>query len=89
MSHFYGVLQGSRGEVTRCGTVRSGVTTYAAGWQGAIKTTVWHDSNIDLDCFRVEIIPWQGSGGETQVIATGELNSRIKNERGEYEEVVK
>ena len=29
MSHFYGVLGGSRGEATRCGTKKSGLVTYA------------------------------------------------------------
>jgi hypothetical protein len=39
MSRFYGSMQGSRGEATRCGTTVSGVTAHVRGWLvGAIVT---------------------------------------------------
>lgn len=37
MSRFYGSMQGSRGEATRCGTVSSGIRTHVRGWDiGAV-----------------------------------------------------
>lgn len=72
MSHFYGTLCGSRGEATRCGTKRSGLTTYTASWSGAIRVRVWHDSEIDCDRYVIEQATWRGAGID-QAIAQGIL----------------
>ena len=77
MSHFYGTLEGNRGEATRCGTKSSGLITEAAGWQGAIRVTVYHTD--DRDMFRVELIPWQGSAGKHVTLAAGELDASCEN----------
>lgn len=61
MSHFYGVLNGSRGEATRCGTKSSGMTATAASWQGAVRVTLREVNGADHAY--VELIPWQGAGG--------------------------
>ena len=78
MSHFYGTLQGARGEATRCGSKSSGVTTYAAGWGGAIRTEVFERDGEDF--YRVTLIPWQGSGGYETLLAEGKLTA-LKAER--------
>ena len=75
MSHFYGVLQGNRGEATRCGTKSSGVNVTAAGWGGAIEVTIWHNPETGKDMYHVWLRPWQGSGGNTQLLASGVLDS--------------
>ena len=80
MAHFYGTVQGNRGEGTRLGTTKSGITTHAAGWGGAIRTEVFYDAKTGRDMYRVELIPWQGSGGVSRVLAEGELNARIEQE---------
>ena len=74
MSHFYGTLQGSRGEATRCGTKNSGLGTYAAGWSGAVRTHVWHDTQIDRDRYEVWEAPWKGIGN-SKLLAKGVFNS--------------
>lgn len=74
MSHFYGTLQGSRGQATRCGTRSSGVVTEAAGWKGCVETYVFEKDGLDM--FEVRLKPWQYSGGEYQVIAKGRLDAR-------------
>lgn len=76
MSHFYGTIQGSRGEATRCATKNSGLTTYAAGWKGAIRVDVSHHSD-GTDRFIVSLTPWQNSGGQTRVLAEGVLNANV------------
>ena len=76
MAHFYGTLQGNRGEASRLGTKDSGINTIAAGWGGAIRTirtSVYHSDGRDM--YRVELIPWHGSGGSSRVLAQGELCS--------------
>lgn len=74
MSHFYGTLQGSRGEATRCGTKNSGVTTHAPGWRGAIRVDVYERDGVDR--FDVVRQAWQGSGGNSVTLASGELDSQ-------------
>jgi len=74
MSHFYGTLQGSRGEATRCGTKDSGIVTYAAGWNGAIRVVVWEEENVDR--YTVSLTSWQGSGGSSLHLATGILSAQ-------------
>ena len=55
MSHFYGTLQGSRGEATRCGTANSGLVTYAAGWKGAICVHVTECNGQDH--YTMDLVP--------------------------------
>jgi hypothetical protein len=57
MAHFYGTLKGNRGEATRMGSRESGVTTYAAGWKGAIRVTVFQEDGVDK--YYVALEPWQ------------------------------
>lgn len=70
MSHFYGTLQGARGEATRCGHKNSGMETYAASWNGAIRTVLFHEDGKDK--FRVEMVEWRGSG-KYRLLAIGEV----------------
>jgi len=37
MAHFYGTMQGSRGETSRMGTVNSGMTAHVRGWDVGIE----------------------------------------------------
>ena len=73
MSHFYGTLEGSRGEATRCGTKDSGMQAIAAGWGGAIRVDVYRQDGVDQ--YRVTLEPWRGSGGDYRTLAEGVLNS--------------
>ncbi len=75
MSHFYGTLQGNRGQVTRGGTANSGLTTVAAGWRGAIKVHV--TETPDGDVYDVYLIQWHGSQGQPRCIASGKLDSSV------------
>jgi hypothetical protein len=74
MSHFYGKLQGSASEVTRCGTKQSGLTSFTAGWKGCIETHVW-TNQAGEDYFRVSLTPWQSSGGKTIPLFSGKLDA--------------
>lgn len=77
MSHFYGTMQGSRGEATRAATKTSGLTTKAAGWQGCIRTEIYFDEATGKDHYRVLLTPWQNSGGTSRVIAEGVLDAKV------------
>ena len=62
MAHFYGVMNGSRGEATRCGTKGSGMQVTAASWEGAVQTNLWHDPVLDKDMCEVFLREWHGNG---------------------------
>ncbi|KKM75254.1 hypothetical protein LCGC14_1392140 [marine sediment metagenome] len=79
MSHFYGKTEGSlAGIATRYGTRDSGLSTIAAGWQGAIRVSVTHNRETGEDVYQVYLTPWQNSSGEPRLLAEGKLDS---NER--------
>ena len=61
MSHFYGTLQGARGEATRSGSKDSGLLTIAACWQGAIFTRLWWDDDEGVTRYVVSLRTWEGS----------------------------
>jgi hypothetical protein len=61
MSHFYGTLQGNRGEATRCGTVKTGMVTHCASWDGAVRCEAYVNGK-GVDCVIVQRVPWKGRG---------------------------
>lgn len=62
MSHFYGYCQGNRGKVTRCGTKKSGYTTVAASYSGAVEVNVWYNEEYDEDWCEVSLVTWLRAG---------------------------
>ena len=61
MSHFYGTVQGNRGEASRGGSKDSGMTTYCASWSGAVRCEAYIDE-FGVDCVMVELTRWHGIG---------------------------
>lgn len=61
MSAFYGTLQGSRGQATRCGTRGSGIKASAQSWQGSI--IVYLDGDPDAPDVEIRIATGSASGG--------------------------
>jgi hypothetical protein len=70
MAQFYGSVHGSRGEATRLGGKGSGMRVLAASWQGAIRTVLWHNEELGVDCYRVEQTGWHGVG-VSKILAEG------------------
>jgi len=77
MAHFYGTLQGNRGEATRMGTKNSGVDTVAASWRGCIRVYLTHNEETGEDEFRVEQGNWHGHGCY-EIIAEGIVGQPAK-----------
>ncbi len=67
MSHFYGTLQGSRGQATRCGAKNSGLQTLAASWSGAIEVNIDHNEKTGEDYYRIYATPWHGQGDSFEI----------------------
>lgn len=62
MAHFYGKIQGNRGEATRMGSRGSGFRAVAASWDGSVRTDLWHDEEKDEDWCHVWLDAWHGKG---------------------------
>ena len=52
MSHFYGMLQGNKGRVTRCGSRGSGLMATANGWNNGGSVEVAHCNGEDAVFFK-------------------------------------
>jgi hypothetical protein len=59
MSHFYGDLQGSRGEATRCGTAWSGISSHVRGWHVGARASMRVEDGQDV----ASIAATHGSAG--------------------------
>lgn len=74
MAHFYGTVQGNRGEASRTGSKNSGMGTYCASWNGAIRCFAYIN-NEGIDCVRVEKTLWHGEG-EYKLLYDGEIGKK-------------
>ena len=81
MSHFYGMIPESARKTvpTARGHKKTGLATIAASWAGAIRVNVWYNPNEDVDCFEVQMIPWE-SRGDSHIIARGEMGNANKSD---------
>lgn len=62
MSQFYASIEGGRGEVTRQGTKKSGITGHIRGWNIGARVTVLHIGGVDT----VRVYKTSGSSGAGQ-----------------------
>ena len=72
MAHFYGTVQGTRGEASRLGTKSTGLTTEACSYAGKISVYISHDEKTGTDRFDIRMKPHLGKG-EFAEIASGTL----------------
>ena len=75
MAHFYGSIQGQRGEATRLGNKNSGLQVTAASWDGAISVHLEYDEATGRNRFTVREQRWHGCGTE-RVLATGIIGDK-------------
>lgn len=64
MAHFYGTLQGSRGEATRLGTKNSGLHVKACSYEGAIRVVLRYDPDTQQDIATVTMTRHMSKGTE-------------------------
>lgn len=68
MSHFYGIVQGNRGEASRGGSKASGQRTTCASWRGSVRCYAYYNEEWQADWVRVTLDTWQGRGQYPPVI---------------------
>ena len=85
MSHFYGTVDGGRSEATRQGHKNGGIVTNAASWQGAVRVSLYHNSNTGKDEYTVTLSPWQDKG-VSKLIKNGNIDgSPLRAVRSYYD----
>jgi hypothetical protein len=68
MAALYGRMNGSRGEVTRCGTKASGIQAKLETWEGSVRVTLDADGTFEV---------WMGDKSSPRVlVAQGNVNTR-------------
>lgn len=55
MSHFYGYLQGSRGQTTRCGGKSSGINTHIKSWDNDVYASLNDENGKDVLSLNIPI----------------------------------
>ena len=66
MSHFYGSMQGGRGETTRTGTKNSGLSAHVRGWDFGVKVEINHVKGENV----VHVYKTGGSNGGAETLIT-------------------
>ena len=67
MSHFYGWVQGNRGEASRGGSKNSGYIAVAASWDGAVRVRLIYDPITSSNHYEVYQSRWHGKGIESEI----------------------
>ena len=61
MAHFYGSMQGNRGEATRMGTKDSGFYAHIRGWDVGVRVELYYNEETEKD--EIFIYKTGGSNG--------------------------
>jgi len=69
MAHFYGTLQGARGEATRLGTKNSGLHTTACSYEGKVRVVLDFDEKLGKDIATVSLAKHMGQGVEVELFS--------------------
>ena len=69
MAHFWGTVQGNRGEGHRGGSEQSGISARIAGWNSGISVDGYYDSELKMDVWVVTLNEGNGyNAGRTKQI---------------------
>ena len=76
MAHFIGSVQGQRGEASRLGGKKSGLTAYAASWQGGVRVSLYHDETTGKDRVCIALAKHWGAG-VNKVLFEGPVDGEV------------
>lgn len=62
MAHFRGIISGQRGEASRLGSKKSGLSVEAASWEGKVSVRLFADENGGPDFAVVSLERHHGHG---------------------------
>lgn len=78
MAEFLGTIQGNRGEVSRTGSKRSGITANIGSWSGGVYVRLWENERTGTTWCRVTLQKWHGSGTE-KMLYEGPVSEYLPN----------
>lgn len=82
MAHFFGGIQGNRGEATRAGSKDSGISAYVQGWHGRISSRMFSAGDRDMGYVTLSGGP-RGSGESVNI--TGTINVQALTEAADFD----
>lgn len=88
MAHFYGRMEGNRGETTRCGTKGSGIVARLGSWTGGVRVHLWWNEIHQENWATVSLIAWNGRGTQ-QLLYEGPVDRGLLSEMDKLTQGVK
>ena len=79
MSRFYGSVVGNRGEATRMGSAKSGITGHIRGWNIGARVSCYVQDGIDI--VAVELTGGNGGAHSTESVGRWRLDAEDKLEK--------
>lgn len=70
MAHFYGGVRGMKGEVTRLGSEKSGLSCFANGWDLGVDVHMHYDEEKKQDVARITLTTGSGCSSKTKRIGS-------------------
>jgi hypothetical protein len=58
------------------GTKSSGLVSYTASWEGAVRVSVDYDKRTGRDVALVELVPWQNGAGTNRLLYSGPISGK-------------
>jgi hypothetical protein len=87
VARFYGTLEADKAKVTKCGTAKTGLTSHTAGYQGAVRVTVYDKDGQDFA--RVELTMWQDVGAHPAIeLYDGPISGELEESAEDYSGLV-
>ena len=88
MAHFYGIVQGHRGQTSRIGSKASGMTATANGWHIGGKIQVTYDKQLGTDVVRLYATHGSASSTSTLVASFARIDDKLQLLETNYPEVL-
>lgn len=72
MAHFIGEIQGNRGEASRTGSKKSGISAHIRGWNIGVRVNIRHDEESGKDFYTIYETGGSNGGSDTLIADLGE-----------------
>jgi hypothetical protein len=87
MAHFYGTVQGHRGEASRLGSKASGISATASGWNIGGEIRAVYDEQLKTDVVRLYVTHGSNSSRSTLVASFARVDNKLQLLETKYPEM--
>ena len=88
MAHFYGKLQGNRGETTRLGSKSSGITSTINGWGIGVTTKIEFSELLNTDIVHVYHTKGSNNNSHYLIISYAYIDGKFTIINNNYPELL-